>query len=61
MNFTNNPECIIMSEDGYAYNSLVEDWIRANLDSAADPTMLVKMAGYYYSADKLKKLVRKLC
>lgn len=60
MSFTNNPECIIMSEDGYAYNSLVEDWIRANLDSAADPTMLVKMAGYYYSADKLKKLVRKL-
>lgn len=60
MNFDYNPQCIIMSEDGNAYNKVIEDWINLNLESTDDPTMLVKMAGYYNSVEKLKSLVRKL-
>lgn len=60
MNFDYNPSCIIMSEDGNAYNKIIEDWINLNLESTDDPTMLVKMAGYYNSVEKLKSLVRKL-
>ena len=60
MNFDYNTQCIIMSEDGNAYNKVIEDWINLNLESTDDPTMLVKMAGYYYLPDKLKSLVRKL-
>lgn len=60
MNFDYNPQCIIMSEDGNAYNKVIEDWINLNLESTDDPTMIVKMAGYYNSVEKIKSLVLKL-
>ena len=60
MNFDYNPQCIIISECGNEYNKVIEDWINLILESTDDPTMLVKMAGYYNSVEKLKSLVRKL-